>query len=76
MIQVNFDRPSDRLSQWLDRASSEGRAALESLRGSSTDTENLPVALRDVAEVCRPDSMQIVFLGEWRRPPYAPNDTR
>ena len=50
----------DRLSQWLDRASSEGRAALESLRGSSTDTENLPVALRDVVDVCRPDSMQIV----------------
>jgi signal transduction histidine kinase/streptogramin lyase len=50
----------DRLSQWLDRASAEGRAALESLRGSSTDTEDLPLALRDVAEVCQPGSMQIM----------------
>ena len=40
----------DRLSEWLDRASIEGRAALEALRSSSTEGNDLEAALRRVAD--------------------------
>jgi signal transduction histidine kinase/ligand-binding sensor domain-containing protein len=43
-------RALDRLSEWLDRASVEGRAALEALRSSVIDTNNLAATLRRVAE--------------------------
>jgi signal transduction histidine kinase/ligand-binding sensor domain-containing protein len=43
-------RALDRLSEWLDRASSEGRAALEALRSSVIDTNDLAATLRRVAE--------------------------
>jgi signal transduction histidine kinase len=42
----------DRLSAWLDRASIEGRAALEALRGSSTEANDLEAALQRVADDC------------------------
>ena len=48
-----------RLSQWLDRATVEGRAALDSLRNSETETEDLMAALLRVAEACAPDSIRI-----------------
>jgi signal transduction histidine kinase len=42
----------DRLSEWLDRASIEGRAALEALRSSSTEANDLEAALHRVADDC------------------------
>lgn len=42
----------DRLSEWLDRASIEGRAALEALRSSSTEANDLEAALNRVADDC------------------------
>jgi len=44
----------ERLSDWLDRASAEGRAALEALRISSIETNDLAEALRQVADDCNP----------------------
>jgi signal transduction histidine kinase/ligand-binding sensor domain-containing protein len=44
----------ERLSEWLDRASAEGRAALEALRRSSIESNDLAEALRQVAEDCNP----------------------
>jgi signal transduction histidine kinase len=48
-----------RLSPWLDRAVVEGRAALDSLRNSARDTEDLASALRRAAEGCVSDQMKI-----------------
>ena len=48
-----------RLSPWLDRAVVEGRAALDSLRNSAPDTEDLASALRRAAEGCMSDQMKI-----------------
>jgi signal transduction histidine kinase len=45
-------RSLDRLSDWLDRASAEGRAALEALRSSTLDSNDLGGSLRRVAEDC------------------------
>jgi signal transduction histidine kinase len=45
-------RSLDRLSDWLDRASAEGRAALEALRTSTLDSNDLAASLRRVAEDC------------------------
>ena len=45
-------RALDRLSDWLDRASFEGRAALESLRTSTFDTTDLVGALRLAVDDC------------------------
>jgi signal transduction histidine kinase len=42
----------DRLSEWLGRASIEGRAALEALRSSSTEANDLEAALHRVADDC------------------------
>ena len=42
-----------RISNWLDRATCEGRAALESLRSSTTEGNNLAAAFREVFEDCR-----------------------
>jgi signal transduction histidine kinase len=48
-----------RLSQWLDRAVLEGRAALDSLRGTATETGDLAAALRRAAEADAPGSMRV-----------------
>jgi signal transduction histidine kinase len=42
----------DLLSEWLDRASIEGRAALEALRSSTTEANDLEAALHRVADDC------------------------
>ena len=53
----------DLVSRWLERATLEGRAALNSLRGSTTETNDLAAALRDAAENCRiGSSAQIAFV--------------
>ena len=49
----------ERLSQWLNRATVEGRAALDSLRNPATETEDLASALRCAGEVCVCGSMRI-----------------
>jgi signal transduction histidine kinase len=41
------------LSEWLDRAVQEGRAALNSLRTSATETNDLAEGLRRATEECR-----------------------
>ena len=45
-------RALDRLSEWLDRASIEGRAALEALRSSSVEANDLVGALHRLADDC------------------------
>ena len=45
-------RALDRLSEWLDRASIEGRAALDALRSSSVEANDLVGALHRVADDC------------------------
>ena len=42
----------DRLSEWLERAMMEGRAALDSLRTSTLETNDLSLALQDCARDC------------------------
>lgn len=50
----------ERLSGWLDQAVQEGRAALNSLRTSTTQENDLARAFRQVADNCeKPDSMEI-----------------
>jgi signal transduction histidine kinase len=51
----------ERLSRWLDRGVMEGRAALDSLRNSTEDTEDLVSALRRAAEACMSGHMQVTF---------------
>jgi ligand-binding sensor domain-containing protein len=43
----------EKLSAWLGRATEEGRAALNSLRASATEVNNLADALRRALEECR-----------------------
>jgi len=43
----------EQLSEWLGRATQEGRAALHSLRTSTTETNDLSAAFRRVLEDCR-----------------------
>jgi signal transduction histidine kinase/ligand-binding sensor domain-containing protein len=50
---VRMHKALDLVAQWLERASLEGRAALNSLRSSSVDTNDLAAAFRDAAEKCR-----------------------
>lgn len=45
-----------RLSDWLERAVTEGRAALDSLRISTTESNHLAAALRQDFEDCRGNS--------------------
>jgi signal transduction histidine kinase len=55
-------RALDRLSLWLDRAVQESRAALHSLRASTTEVNNLADALRRATtEDLKPPSMAINF---------------
>jgi len=52
----------ERLSQWLDRAVQEGRAALHSLRASTTQVNDLADAFRRATtEELKPPSMAISF---------------
>ena len=45
-------RALDRLSEWLDRAISEGREALEALRSSAAESDSLVAALRQALDDC------------------------
>jgi signal transduction histidine kinase/ligand-binding sensor domain-containing protein len=45
-------RALDRLSEWLDRAISEGREALETLRSSSAESDGLTGSLHRAADEC------------------------
>lgn len=45
-------RSLDRLSEWLDRASVEGRAALEALRGLAHESNDLVGAIHRAADDC------------------------
>jgi signal transduction histidine kinase/ligand-binding sensor domain-containing protein len=59
----------ERLSAWLDRASREGRAALESLRVSTIGAKSLVAALRSIAEECstqHPMELLVAEIGEPR----------
>jgi signal transduction histidine kinase len=49
-------RALEKLSDWLGRATQEGRAALNSLRTSTVETNDLAAALRRVIEECVIDS--------------------
>jgi signal transduction histidine kinase/ligand-binding sensor domain-containing protein len=55
------EKALDRLCGWLDRATVEGRAALNSLRSSATEKEDLGSALRHIAELCATDSLQVAL---------------
>jgi signal transduction histidine kinase/ligand-binding sensor domain-containing protein len=51
-------RAMKQLSTWLAQATDEGRAALNSLRASTTEKNNLAEALRRAIDECRIDSPQ------------------
>jgi signal transduction histidine kinase len=55
------EKALDRLYGWLDRATVEGRAALNSLRRPASDEEELGSALRHTAQLCAPDGMQVAL---------------
>ena len=50
---LQMRRALERLSVWLERATREGRAALNSLRTSTTEKNNLAGALRRATEECQ-----------------------
>jgi len=50
---VRMRRAVEQLSEWLDRAIQEGRAALHSLRTSATETNDLAEGIRRATEECR-----------------------
>ena len=50
---VRMLRAVEQLSVWLERATEEGRAALHSLRTSTTERNNLDEALRRATDECR-----------------------
>ena len=50
---IHMRNALERLSGWLDRAMREGRSALNSLRNSTTEGNDLADALRHGAEECR-----------------------
>jgi signal transduction histidine kinase len=51
----------EQVSIWLAQASQEGRAALNSIRTSTIETNNLAAALRRALEECRQDPMETSF---------------
>ena len=55
-------RSLDRLSDWLGRASIEGRAALEALRSSSIETNDLAEALHRITDDRAPGGMRVHIL--------------
>jgi len=52
----------EQVSIWLEQASQEGRAALNSIRTSTTECNNLAAALRRALEECRQGQMKISFF--------------
>jgi signal transduction histidine kinase len=59
---IRTRRALEQLSEWLGRATLEGRAALHSLRTSTRETNDLAAAFRRAMEDCRREtSMEAVF---------------
>jgi signal transduction histidine kinase len=59
---IRMHRAMEQLSVWLGRATQEGRAALNSLRSATTQTNDLAEALRRVTEDdLIPSSMAVTF---------------
>ena len=59
---IRTRRSLQRLSDWLERATKEGRAALHALRASATEENELAAALLRALEDCRKDtSMEVQF---------------
>jgi signal transduction histidine kinase len=59
---IRMRRAMEQLSTWLERATQEGRAALNSLRTTTTQTNDLAEALRRVTEdSVIPHSMAVTF---------------
>jgi len=59
---IRTRRALEQLSQWLDRATQEGRAALHSLRTSTTEANDLAAAFQRALDDCRREtSMTAVF---------------
>lgn len=60
--QARMMRAMEQLSTWLERATEEGRAALNSLRTSTTERNDLADAFRRAIDECRRESsMEISF---------------
>jgi signal transduction histidine kinase len=69
---IRMRRAMEQLSVWLGKATQEGRAALNSLRTTTTQTNDLAEALRRVTEdVLIPSSMAVIFsvVGDAREMP-------
>jgi signal transduction histidine kinase/ligand-binding sensor domain-containing protein len=67
---VRMRRAMEKLSEWLGQATQEGRAALNSLRSSTVETNDLAQALQRATEDCRiPGSMavNITVVGDAKR---------
>ena len=59
---IRTRRALEQLSEWLVRATDEGRAALHSLRTSTIETNDLAAGLRRALEDCRREpSMEAIF---------------
>jgi signal transduction histidine kinase len=59
---IRMRQQLEKLSTWLERAAGEGRAALNSLRTSSSEVNDLAEALRRAVEECRiQSSMETSF---------------
>jgi signal transduction histidine kinase/ligand-binding sensor domain-containing protein len=56
---VRTQRALEKLSEWLTRATEEGRAALHSLRTSTTETNELAAALRQALDSCSDESSMV-----------------
>jgi ligand-binding sensor domain-containing protein len=56
---VRTQRALEKLSEWLGRATEEGRAALHSLRTSTTETNELAAGLRQALESCSGESSMV-----------------
>jgi ligand-binding sensor domain-containing protein/signal transduction histidine kinase len=58
---VRMRRAMEKLSEWLGQATQEGRAALNSLRTSTTETNDLAQALQRATDGSVPGSMSVIF---------------
>lgn len=71
--QIRLRAALERLSGWLNRAVQEGRVALNSLRNSTTEQNDLAEALRRAGEECRmqrPMEFDLVIEGDsWEMHP-------
>ena len=56
---IRTRRALEQLSEWLLRATEEGRAALHSLRTSTTETNELAAALRQALDSCSDESSMV-----------------